>query len=69
MIIQIMLKFISSSVINVCHYLADSFENEFMSTAGGMGLNVSGQISYVETIKMMSDIGLNISQLHILLRM
>ena len=51
-----MLKILSSSVINMCHYLADSFENEFRSTTGGTGLNFSGQISSVETVNLMSNI-------------
>ena len=57
-----------SSTINVCRYLADNCEDEFITTAGDSGLTFSGQISSVETLNMMSDIGLNISHLRILLR-
>ena len=57
-----------SSIINICRYLAEKYEDEFITTAGDSGLLFSGQISAVETTSMMNDVGLNISQLHILLR-
>ena len=49
-------------------YLPENCENEFIAVAGDSGLTFSGQISAVETASMMSDVGLNISQLRILLR-
>ena len=57
-----------SSIINMYRYLAEKYEDEFITTAGDSGLLFSGQISAVETTSMMNDIGLNISQLHILIR-
>ena len=42
--------------------------NEFISVTGDSGLTFSGQISAVETASLMSDGGLNISQLRILFR-
>ena len=51
-----------------CHYLADNFEDEFMSAASDTDLEFPGQMISVETTSMMSDVRLNISQLHILLR-
>ena len=57
-----------SSTINLCRYLAENYEEEFISAAGDSGLTFSGQMSAVETASMMSDVGLNISQLRILLR-
>ena len=57
-----------SSTINVCRYLVDNYEDEFISTAGDSGLIFSGQMSAVEATSLMSSVGLNISQLCILLR-
>ena len=48
-------------MISLYHYLADNFEDEFMSTTGGTGLTFSNQMSSVENINMMSDVGLNTS--------
>ena len=59
-------KKLSSSMISLYHYLADNFEDEFMSTTGGTGLAFSNQMSSVENINMISDVGLNTSQLRIL---
>ena len=56
-----------SSTINLCRYLAENYEDEFISAAGDSGLTFSGQISAVETASLMSDVGLNIYQLRILL--
>ena len=50
-----------SSTINVCRYVAENYEDEFITVAGDSGLTFSGQISAIETASMMSDIGLNIS--------
>ena len=44
------------------------YEDEFMSVAGDSSLTFSGQMPAVEIISMMSDVGLNISQLRILLK-
>ena len=57
-----------SSTINLCRYLADNCEDEFTTATGNSGLSFSGQMSAVETVSMMSDVGLNISQFRILLR-
>ena len=57
-----------SSTIHVCCYLTEDYEDEFKAAAGYSGLKFSSQISAVEIGSMMSDVGLNISQLRILLR-
>ena len=57
-----------SSTISLCRYFVESYEDEFITPTGDSGLIFSGQISPVETASIMSDIGLNLSQLHILLR-
>ena len=49
--------FLSSNVIISCHYLANNFEDEFMSVAGDVGFNFSGQMSFVDTVSIMSDVG------------
>ena len=61
-------KYHPSSTINLYRYLADSYEDEFISAADDSGLIFSGQMSAVETASLMSDVGINISQLRILLR-
>ena len=60
--------FFSLSLINVCHYIAECCEDEFVSAAGGSGLTFSSSMPTIETISMTNDIGINISQLRILLR-
>ena len=57
-----------SSTIDLCRYLAEKNEDEFITAAGDSGLTFSGQMSAVETASMMSDVSLNISQLRILLK-
>ena len=57
-----------SSTINVCRYPAENYEDKFTTAAADSCLPFSGQMSAVETASMMSDDGLNISQLRILLR-
>ena len=57
-----------SSTINLCRYLAENLEHVFISAAGNSGLIFSSQMSAVETTRMISDVGLNISQLRILLK-
>ena len=59
---------ISSSLINLCHYIAEYYEDEFVSAAGDSGLTFSASISTIETTSMINDSGINISQLRILLR-
>ena len=56
------------SLINLYHYLAEFYEKEYISAAGDSGLTFSGSMSAIETASMMNDIGINISQLRILLR-
>ena len=55
---------VSSSLILIAKYYID----EFTSVAGDSGLTFAGQISAIKTASMMNDIGINISQLRILLR-
>ena len=57
-----------SSTIHVCRYLTEDYEDEFKAAAGYSGLKFSSQISAVETVIIVSDVNLNISQLRILLR-
>ena len=57
-----------SSTINLCRYLAENYEDEFITATGDSGLSFSGQISDIETANMMSNVGLNTSQLRNLLR-
>ena len=59
---------ISSSLINLCHCIAEFYEEEYVSTAGDSGLTFSGSMSAIESASMMNDVGINISQLRILLR-
>ena len=54
----------STSIVNVCLYLAETYEDDFISAASN-----SGQMSVVETTSMINDVGLNISYiLHRILR-
>ena len=55
-------------MINLCHCIAEYYEDEFVSAAGDSGLTLSGSMCAIETTSMMNDFGINISQLHILLR-
>ena len=57
-----------SSTIILCRYLAENYEDDFIAAVGDSGLTFSGQMSDVETTSKMSDVGSNISQLRILLR-
>ena len=59
---------ILSRLINLCYYIAEYYEDEFLSVAGDSCLTFSGSISAIETTSMMNDVGINISQLRILLR-
>ena len=60
--------FFSSSLINLCHYMAEYYEGEFVSAAGDLGLTFSALMSAIETTSMINDVDINISQLRILLR-
>ena len=57
-----------SSTIHLCRYRAENYGDKFISAAGDSGLTFLGQMSAIETVSLMSDVGLNISQLRILLR-
>ena len=59
---------ISSSLINLCHYIDEYYEDEFVSAAGDSCLTFSGSISTIETASMMNNVDNNISQLRILHR-
>ena len=59
---------ISSSLINLCHYMTKFYEEEYTSATGDSGLTYSGSMSTIESASMMNDFGINISQLRILLR-
>ena len=59
---------ISSSLINLCHYISKFYEEEYISAAGDSGLILSGSMSAIETASMMNAVGINISQLRILHR-
>ena len=48
--------------------LAENYEDEFIAAAGDSGLTFSGQMSAVKSASLMSDVGLNISQIRSLLR-
>ena len=50
-----------SSTINLCRYLAENYEDKFITAAGDSGLLFSSQMSAVETASLMSDVCLNIS--------
>ena len=58
---------ISSSLVNLCHYVADFYEEEYVSIAGDSELTFSGSMSAIKTSSMMNDVGIHISQLRILL--
>ena len=57
----------SSRTINLCCFLAENCEDEFITATGDSGLTFSSQTSAVENASVMSDFGLNISQLRILI--
>ena len=56
------------NTINLCCYLAENYEDEFITTAGDSGLTFFSQMSAVETASMMNDAGHNSFLLRILLR-
>ena len=56
-------------MINLCHYLSDTFEDECMCiTDDDIYLYFSSETIFIETVSVMSDIGLNISQLRFYLQ-
>ena len=55
-------------MINLCHYIAECYEDELVSAVGDSGLTFPGSMSVIETTSMINDFGINISQLRILLR-
>ena len=55
-------------MINLCCYLAENYEDEFITATSDSGLTFSGQMLAVEAASMMNAVGLNIYQLCILLR-
>ena len=59
---------ISSSLINLCYYIAEYYEDDFVPAAGDSGLAFFGSMFAIETASVMNDVGINISQLRILLR-
>ena len=61
-------KYHPSSTIHLCRYIVENYEDGCITTAGDSGLTFSGQMSAVKIASMMSDIGLHISQLRILLK-
>ena len=54
-------NYYSASIIHLYHYLAETYEDDFISATSDSGLTFSSQISAVETSSMMIDIRLNIS--------
>ena len=55
---------IISSLINLCHYIAECYEDEFVLATDDSDLTISGSMSTIETASMINDVGINISQLH-----
>ena len=48
---------LASSVIYLCHYLADKFEIKFISAADGTALNVSNKMISAETTSIINNVG------------
>ena len=46
---------ISSSLINLCHYITEYYEDKFVSAAGDSGFTFSDSIPDIETTSMMND--------------
>ena len=47
-------------MINLCHYIVEFYNEEFISAAGNSGLIFSGQMTAIETTGRMNDTGINI---------
>ena len=60
-------KFLSN-LINLCYYITEYYEDEFISATGDSGLTFYDSMSTIEIASMMNDVGINILQLHFLLR-
>ena len=58
---------ISSSSINVCHYIAEWYEDKFVSAAGGSGLTFPGSMYVIKMASTINDVDINILQLRVLL--
>ena len=58
---------ISSTFINLCHYIDECYEDEFVSAAGDTGFTFPGSITTIENTNMMNDVCINISKLCTLL--
>jgi len=52
---------ISSRLINLCHSIAKSYEDELVSAAKNSGLTFSSSMSAIKTVSMMNGVGINIS--------
>ena len=57
-----------SNLITLYHYITEYYEEELIPVAGDSGLTFSSPIATTETASMMHNVGVNISQLHILFR-
>ena len=60
---------ISSSLINLCHYIAEYYKDQFVSATSDSGLTLSSLMSTIDITSILNDVGINISQLRILLRL
>ena len=52
---------ISSSFINLWHYIAEYYEDEITSAASDSSLKFSGQMTAIEIMSMMNDVCIDIS--------
>ena len=59
---------ISSSLINLCHYIAEYYEDKFISAASDSSLTFSSRMTIIENASTINDFSINISQLCILLK-
>ena len=48
--------------MNLSRYIAELYEDNFISGAGDSSLIFSSQMTAIKTVSMMSDVGLKISQ-------
>ena len=49
---------ISSSLINLCHYIAEFYEEEYISATSDSALTFSNSMSAIETASMINDVGI-----------
>ena len=66
--IEQILKALSYNNDNNYHLLSTIHLGRYLTETGDSGLTLSGQMSAVESASMMSDVGLNLYQLRIILR-